>query len=181
MNLWHDIPLGKEAPESFNVIIEIPKRSHNKYEVDKETGLIALDRANYTSAPYPFDYGFVPQTLWEDGDPLDVVLLTTSPLLPGILVKVRPVAVMEMIDSGDSDFKIIAVPVEDKRFEDIQDLPDLNKHMIKEFIHFFETYKALKGKEAVVTINAVKGKEEAISAVNKSVKLYKEKYGKRTS
>lgn len=178
MNLWHDIPLGKNVPEEFNCIIEIPKGSYNKYEIDKETGLIALDRANYSYAPYPFDYGFAPQTLWDDGDALDVIVLTTFPLNPGILVRVRPVAVMDMTDSGDSDYKVIAVPVEDKRWDDIKDLSDLNKHTLKEFTHFFETYKALKGKPAPVTINNVMGKKEASDAVTRSVELYKEKFSK---
>jgi inorganic pyrophosphatase len=177
-SLWHDVPLGKNVPEEFNTIIEIPKGSYNKYEIDKETGLIALDRANYSYAPYPFDYGFAPQTLWEDGDPLDVVLLTTFPLAPGILVKVRPVAVMDMTDSGDSDFKIIAVPVDDKRWEDTQDLKDLNKHMIKEFAHFFETYKILKGKNDVVNIKKIMDKAAAIKAIQRSIELYNEKYPK---
>lgn len=178
MNLWHDISAGKNVPEEFNVIIEIPKNSYNKYEIDKETGLIALDRANYSYAPYPFDYGFVPQTLWDDGDALDVVVLTTFPLNPGILVKVRPVAVMDMTDSGESDYKVIAVPVDDKRWDDIHDLSDINKHTIKEFTHFFETYKQLKGKPAAVSINSVMGKKEASDAVVRSVELYKEKFGK---
>lgn len=177
MNLWHDVPLGEKVPEEFNAIIEIPKGSYNKYEVDKKTGLIALDRANYSYAPYPFDYGFAPQTLWEDGDPLDVVVLTTFPLAPGILVKVRPVAVIDMTDSGDSDYKIIAVPVDDKRWDDIQDLPDINSHSLKEFTHFFETYKILKGKGDIVTVNGILGKTEALEAVKKSIVLYKEKKG----
>ena len=179
MNLWHDVSLGDNAPEEFNTIIEIPKGSHNKYEVSKETGLIALDRANYTSSPYPFDYGFAPQTLWDDGDPLDVIVLTTYPLLPGILVAVRPVAVMEMVDSGDSDYKIIAVPVEDKRWDDVKDLADVNPHSLKEFKHFFETYKQLKGKGSEVTVPAIKGKADAIAAIKKSVELYKAKFGKK--
>src|SRR5687767_4497870 len=114
MNLWHDIDSGTK--NEINTIIEISRGSNNKYEIDKETGLIALDRVNYSAAPYPFDYGFVPKTLWDDGDALDVILLTTHPISPGILVCVRPVAVMEMIDSGESDYKIIAVPVKDKRW-----------------------------------------------------------------
>jgi len=179
MNLWHDVPAGKNIPEEFNTIIEISKGSFNKYEIDKETGLIALDRANYSYAPYPFDYGFVPQTLWEDGDALDVLVLTTFPLNPGILVKVRPVAVIDMNDSGDSDYKIIAVPVDDKRWDDVQDLKDLNKHMLKEFTHFFETYKALKGKPVVVKINDIMGKKEAMDAVTKSVEIYNTKFGKK--
>lgn len=178
MNLWHDVALGDKAPDEFNAIIEIPKGSFNKYEIDKATGLIALDRANYSAAPYPFDYGFAPQTLWEDNDPLDVIVLTTFPLNPGILVRVRPVAVMEMIDDGDSDFKILCVPADDKRWEDVHDLKDLNQHALKEYQHFFETYKALKGKPVSVEIRGYKGSKEAKEAVVKSVALYKEKYSK---
>ena len=176
MNLWHEISLGDKAPEEFNVIIEIPKGSKNKYEIDKETGLIKLDRAMKTSQDYPFDYGFVPQTLWEDNDPLDVVVLTTYPLASNILVTVRPVAVMEMIDAGESDYKIIAVPTKDPRWDDIKDLDDVNKHTIKEIKHFFETYKQIEDKE--VKINGIKGKKEAKEAVQKSVELYKSKFNK---
>lgn len=179
MNLWHDVPLGDKVPHEFNCIIEIPNGSPNKYEIDKETGLIALDRANYSRAPYPFDYGFAPQTLWEDGDALDVIVLATFPLQTGILVSVRPVAVMEMIDSGESDFKVIAVPTEDKRWDDVRDLGDLNKHNLKEYQHFFETYKALKSDKApVVEIHGYKGREDAVAAVEKSIRLYKEKFNK---
>lgn len=178
MNLWHDVSLGENVPEELNVIIEIPKGSHNKYEVDKESGLIKLDRANYSDAAYPFDYGFAPKTLWEDGDPLDVIVLTTYPLDPGILVTVRPVAVIDMIDAGDSDAKVIAVPVEDKRWDDVNDLEDLNKHMLKEYQHFFETYKALKGKPAPVEIRSIKGKSEALSVIKKSIEIYNAKFAK---
>ncbi len=178
MNLWHDIPLGEDAPNEINVIVEVPKGSPNKYEIDKETGIIKLDRANYSAAAFPCDYGFAPQTLWEDGDALDVVILATFPIPSGILVKVRPVAVMEMIDTGESDYKIIAVPVDDKRWEDVQDLADVNKHTLKEIQHFFETYKALKGKPAVVEVKGFKGKSEAIPAITKSVELYKAKFSK---
>lgn len=101
MNLWHEIDPGKNIPETINVIIEIPKGSKNKYEIDKETGLIKLDRAMRSAQDYPFDYGFVPQTLWEDGDALDVIVLTTYPLATGILVSARPVAVIRMIDGGE--------------------------------------------------------------------------------
>ncbi len=174
MDYWHDVKLGKNVPEEFNTIIEIPRGSHNKYEVDKESGLIKLDRANYGPSPYPFDYGFAPQTLWDDNDPLDVIVVSTYPLAPGILVKVRPVAVMEMIDDGESDYKIIAVPVKDMRFENIKDLDDLNPHALKEYQNFFETYKDLKGK--TVTINGIKGAKEAKDAVLRSVELYKEKF-----
>lgn len=181
MNLWHDISIGKNVPNEFNCIVEIPKSSHNKYEIDKETGMIALDRANYNAAPYPFDYAFVPQTLWEDGDALDVVVLSTYPIAVGVLVAVRPVAIMDMVDSGESDAKIIAVPVNDRRFDEIHDLKDLNKHMLKEYTHFFETYKILKGDDPAkytVTIDSIRGKDAAIEAILKSQTLYKEKFQK---
>jgi inorganic pyrophosphatase len=178
MNLWHDVPLGDKVPEELNVVIEVPKGSHNKYEIDKETGLIKLDRANYSDAAFPYDYGFAPQTLWDDGDALDVIVLTTYPLDPSILVTVRPVGVMEMIDSGESDFKIIAVPVDDKRWDDVQDIGDVNKHSIKEYQHFLETYKMLKGKPAPVEIKAINGKAEAMEAIKRSIELYKQKFAK---
>jgi inorganic pyrophosphatase len=174
MNLWHDIEAGK--PEAINTIIEIPKGAKNKYEIDKETGLIALDRVLHTAQDYPFDYGFVPQTLWEDGDALDVVVLSTYPFSPGILVKVRPVAIMNMIDSGESDTKIIAVPVKDPRWEEVKDLADVNKHTLKEIEHFFLTYKNLQGKEVVV--RGFEGKDKALDAFSKSLELYKTKFSK---
>ncbi|MEK7509544.1 MAG: inorganic diphosphatase [Patescibacteria group bacterium] len=178
MNLWHDVPLGKNAPDEINVIIEIPRGSSNKYEIDKETGLIKLDRANYGPTPYPFDYGFAPQTLWEDGDALDVIVLSSFPIHPGILVPVRPVALMKMTDTGESDDKIIGVPVDDRRWEDVVDVGDLNKHALKEIKLFFETIKQLKKKPSVVTVHEFKGKVEALEAIKKSVKLYKEKFGR---
>ena len=178
MNLWHDVPLGEKTPEEFNVIIEIPKGSNNKYEIDKETGLIALDRANYSGAPYPVDYGFAPQTLWDDGDALDVIVLTTWPLDVGVVARVRPVAIMEMIDGGESDYKVIAVPRDDKRWDDVQDLADVNKHKLHEIQHFFETYKALSGKNVEVMIHGFKDKKAAQEAVLKSIQMYKEKFNK---
>jgi inorganic pyrophosphatase len=176
MNLWHDIKAGDNVPETVNVIVEIPKGSHNKYEIDKDTGLIKLDRANYNSSPYPCEYGFVPQTLWEDGDAVDVLLLATYQIHPGILVSARPVAIMEMTDDGESDHKIICVPVDDVRWNDVTDLKDLNQHTLKEFKLFFETIKLLKGKPVEVTVHGFKGKAEAVAAINKSIQLYQEKF-----
>lgn len=176
MNLWHDVPLGENSPEEFNTIIEIPKGSNNKYEIDKETGLIALDRANYGTSAYPADYGFAPQTYWDDGDALDVIVLTTYPLFPGVVVRVRPVAIMNMIDSGDEDSKVIAVPVKDKRWDDVKDLADINAHTLKEFRDFFENYKNLSGKSAKVDVRGFKGRKEALKAIKKSVTLYKKKF-----
>ncbi len=168
MNLLHDIAPGTR--DEMNVIVEIPKFSKNKYEIDKATGIIALDRVMHSSQDYPFDYGFVPQTLFDDGDALDVVLVTTYPLMPGILVKARPVAIMEMIDGGDKDDKIVAVPVDDPRMNDIQDLKDLGVHFPKEMTHFFETYKKIQNKE--VKIGEWHGAEKAKEAFDRSVALY---------
>lgn len=168
MNLLHDIPSG--SADTMNVIVEIPKFSKNKYEIDKETGIIALDRVMHTAQDYPFDYGFVPQTLFDDGDALDVVLLTTYPLMPGILVKARPVAIMEMTDGGDRDDKIVAVPVDDPRFDDVQDIADLNPHFVKEMSHFFETYKKIQNKE--VSVGQWNGKEKAKEAFVRSQEMY---------
>lgn len=174
-NLWHDIPLGENAPETFNTIIEIPRGSNNKYEIDKETGLIKLDRTLFTAQFYPFDYGFVPQSYWHDDDPLDVCVLTTNPLVPGLLLEVRPVGVMDMIDGGESDAKIIAVPVEDPRFEHVKDLGDVNPHLKKEIQNFFETYKLLQNKE--VSIDGWGDRTKAIEVINESIKLYNDKFG----
>lgn len=176
MNLWHEISAGEDVPNVVNVIVEIPKGSKNKYEIDKETGLIKLDRAMKSSQDYPFDYGFVPQSLWEDGDALDVVLLTTYALSPGILVEARPVAVMHMIDGGEGDDKVIAVPKSDPRFDEIQDLADVNKHTVKEIQHFFETYKTIDGKK--VEITGIEGREAAYVAIKKGLQMYADKFPK---
>ena len=168
MHLLHDIPAGSK--DSMNVIVEINKGSKNKYEIDKESGIIALDRVSHTAQDFPFDYGFVPQTLWDDGDALDVVLLTTYPLIPGILVRARPVAIMDMIDGGDSDAKVIAVPVDDPRWQDVQDLGDLNKHTLREIEHFYMTYKKLQ--EKVVEVQGFKGKAEAVAAFERACQMY---------
>ncbi|PIR75364.1 MAG: inorganic pyrophosphatase [Candidatus Magasanikbacteria bacterium CG_4_9_14_0_2_um_filter_42_11] len=176
MNLWHDVPLGEKIPEEMNVIIEIPRGSLNKYEIDKETGLIALDRVSHTAQPFPFDYGFAPQTLWDDGDALDVIVMTTEPLHPGILVRVRPVGLMKMIDSGESDDKIIAVPVDDPRWAEVRTIDDVNKHTLKTMKHFYENYKTLQNKE--VLINGFEGLDQAAAAVTRSSEMYKEKYAK---
>ncbi len=176
LNLLHDITPGNNVPEELTVVIEINKGSLNKYELDKETGLIKLDRVSHTAQTFPFDYGFVPQTHWHDGDPLDVIVIATAPLIPGILVDVRPVAVMDMIDSGESDAKIIAVPVGDPRFGHVKDLSDVNPHFIKEVTHFYENYKKLQNKE--VTIPSVRGAQAAKEVITESLELYKKEFAK---
>ncbi|PIQ91393.1 MAG: inorganic diphosphatase [Parcubacteria group bacterium CG11_big_fil_rev_8_21_14_0_20_39_22] len=170
MNLLHDIDPGNK--DLMNVIIEIPRGSKNKYEIDKKTGLIALDRAMHSAQDYPFDYGFVPQTLWDDGDALDVLILSTYPIYPGVLVRVRPVALLNMIDDGDSDVKVIAVPEKDPRWDDVQDLKDINKHTLKEIEHFFATYKKIQGKE--VETKGFGDAGAAKEAFEKGLSLYKQ-------
>ncbi len=177
MNLWHEISYGEKTPETVNVIVEINRGSKNKYEIDKQTGLIRLDRAMKTAQDYPFDYGFVPRTLWEDDDPLDVILLTTYALQPGILVRARVVGVMRMIDGGEGDDKIIAVPEDDPRWEDVRDLDDINSHTLKEMQHFFETYKKIDDK--VVEVTGFEDCRAARRAVEKGIHLYEEKYGNK--
>lgn len=172
MNLLHDIPAG--TAEQMNVIVEIPKGSKNKYEIDKETGIIALDRVAHTAQDFPFDYGFVPQTHYDDGDALDVILLTTYPLLSGILVRVRPVGLMNMVDSGDADDKVIAVPIDDPRWESVKDLGDVNPHTLKEMEHFYSTYKKLQNKE--VSVNGFQNATAAKAAFVRACALYKEKH-----
>ncbi len=176
MNIWKDVNPGKDAPKIINVIIEIPKGSRNKYELDKDSGLIKLDRVLYSPFHFVFDYGFVPQSYWEDDDPLDVMVLVNEPTVPGCLVTARPIGVMEMIDGGDKDHKILAVPVKDPRFDHIKDLKDVGEHMLKEISHFFEHYKDLQNKK--VEVKGWQGKEEAEKVILKSIKMYKDKFSK---
>ncbi len=171
MNLLHDIAPG--TADEMNVIVEINKGSKNKYEIDKETGMIALDRVMHSAQDYPFDYGFVPQTLWDDGDALDVVLLTTYPLFPGLLVRARPVGIMHMIDGGEADEKVIAVPVDDPRFKEVQDLKDVNSHTLKEISHFFATYKQIQNK--AVEVGEFEDAAAAKAAFARGVQLYADK------
>lgn len=168
MNLLHDIDSGTK--EEVNVIIEIPKGSHNKYEIDKKTGVIKLDRVMHSAQDYPFDYGFVPQTLWDDGDALDVVVLTTYPLAPGILVPVRMIGIMHMVDGGEADEKVIAVAVGDPRYAGVADITDANQHVLKEIAHFFATYKQIQKKE--VAVGDFEGRAAAESAYERARKMY---------
>ena len=172
MNLWHEIDPG--TAKSMNVIIEIPRGSANKYEIDKETGLIALDRALESAQHYPFDYGFVPKTLWDDGDALDVVVLTTHALYPGVVARVRPVGAFKMNDSGESDDKILGVPESDPRWDTVQKMEDVNQHTIKEIQHFFETYKLIKGKRVV--IEGVFSVDVVPAMFDRSRDLYEKKF-----
>jgi inorganic pyrophosphatase len=126
-------------------VVEIPRGSRNKYEMDKETGQIYLDRMLFTATRYPADYGYLPETLAEDGDPLDVLVLVGEPTFPGCRIKIRPIGVFLMEDSGDPDHKVIAVPAGDPRWEGVRDVADLDVHLKRELEHFFEVYKELEG------------------------------------
>lgn len=176
MNLWHDLEPG--AGDEINTIIEVPQGSHNKYELDKDTNLIKLDRVNYGAAPYPVNYGFIPKTLCEDNDPADTVVLATYPFHPGVLVTVRPVGLMKMTDTGEPDDKLICVPAEDRRWEDVHDIADISQHTLREFKDFWENLKTLKGKPATVTIHGFEGKDAALVAFKKYRDMYDAKYKK---
>ena len=175
MNIWHDINAGSK--EKLNVIIEIPKLSRVKYELDKETGLIKFDRVLYSPMHYPANYGFVPQTLWDDGDPLDVLVLAHEPLMPGILIECRPIGQLPMNDGGEDDVKLLAVPTKDPRFNNTQDIKDLEPHLLSEIKHFFEVYKGLQKKEVIVGV--WEDKEKAQDSIEKSFQNYKGKFSSK--
>lgn len=162
-----NLPRGKNYPAEFNLVIEMPKNSHNKYEYDEELDIIKIDRVFYTAMALPHDYGFIPQTRSEDGDHLDGIILLDAPAFPGCLVEARPVGVIYMIDSGEKDEKIISVPVDDPRYNHIQDLADLGEHFQKELTHYFEHYKDLQGKK--VTIERWGDKSEALKVMQESI------------
>lgn len=166
-NIWHDINPSRINPEDFICVIEIPKGSKKKYELDKETGLILLDRILYTSTHYPANYGFIPRTYGDDGDPLDVLLLCAEPLEPMSLVRAYPIGVINMIDSGRNDEKIVAIPFNDPNYNMYTDISDLPRHIFDEMRHFFTVYKNLENKATAVDevtprANAIKVMEDAI-------------------
>ncbi|RME78699.1 inorganic diphosphatase [Candidatus Woesearchaeota archaeon] len=174
-NSWHDVEIGENAPHEINMIVEIPKESRVKYELDKETGLMMRDRVLWSAVHYPGDYGFVPQTLWDDGDPLDVVVITYEPTFPGTLCSVKVIGVLRMIDDGERDDKIIAVHANDPRCAEWDDIEHIPQHLLKEIKEFFATYKRLQGKE--VQVFDVFGAEEAKKDVKRSQEMYAQKFG----
>ncbi|MCL4538722.1 MAG: inorganic diphosphatase [Bacteroidetes bacterium] len=141
-----ELPIGENAPDEINVVIEIPKGTHTKIEYDAKLEVFRLDRVLYSAVHYPTAYGFIPQTLWDDGDPLDVLVLNEEPLQTGLLLRARPVGVLVMTDEKGSDSKILAVPSLDPRYNDVTEITDVPKHFLREAEHFFETYKELEGK-----------------------------------
>ncbi len=171
---WHGVEIGEKYPENVNAIIEIPKNCPLKYEIDKKTGMVMLDRVLYSSVHYPGDYGFVPKTYAEDGDPLDVIVLTGHPVHPGVLASVRIIGVMHMVDADEKDDKLIAVYEKDPRSNEIMDISDLPRHTLSELKHFFETYKELQNKK--VEVLEFKGREIAYEILKRSVEQYNKKF-----
>jgi inorganic pyrophosphatase len=142
---WHDLPAGSSPPDDLNVVVEIPRGSRNKYELDKKTGMFRLDRVLYSSVHYPGDYGFFPQTYAQDDDPLDAIVMTTVPTFPGCVIDVRPIALFRMMDKGDMDEKVLCVPAKDPLYDHYRGIADVAPHFLKEVQHFFEVYKDLEG------------------------------------
>lgn len=176
MNLWHDIAPNRVHTDDFLAVIEIEKGSKNKYEMDKETGALRLDRILYTSTHYPANYGFIPRTLAEDGDPLDVLVLCSECIRPMSLVECYPIGVITMEDGGDVDEKIIAIPYQDPTYNTYKDITELPEHVSAEIRHFFRVYKSLEGKETVVS-DAL-SREEALRVIAKCQDAYIESYCK---
>ena len=172
MNIWHDISPERISPEKFFAIIEISKASKVKYELDKETGIMRLDRILYTSTHYPANYGFIPRTYAQDFDPLDVLVICSESILPLTLVECYPIGVITMMDNGRSDEKIIAIPFNDPNYNMYTDITQLPFHIFEEMRHFFTVYKALEHKETAV--KEVQGKEEAIEIIKQCIERYKE-------
>ena len=171
MNIWHDIAADKIRPEDFYAVIEITKGSKNKYELDKATGLMVLDRILYTSTHYPANYGFIPRTYAEDKDPLDVLVLCSEQINQQTLVRCYPIGVISMIDSGATDDKIIAIPFNDPMYNTYKNMDELPTHIYEEMRHFFSVYKSLEGKETAV--DEAKGRDEAIKIIEQSLENYK--------
>ncbi len=172
---WHGAHYGKDAPETVDGLIEIPQGSRTKYEVDKETGLIRLDRVIHSSFHYPINYGFIPQTLGLDGDPLDILVLCSQPLQSLCLVKANVIGNMQMIDMGMQDDKIIAVAAKDPSVSHITSMSDMPPHFLAELRNFFEQYKVLENKKVV--IDNFQEKVIACNVINEAIALYKKEYG----
>jgi inorganic pyrophosphatase len=145
MNLWHELPPGPDVPDVVYTIVEIPKGSRNKYEYHKQAGVLKLDRVLYSSLYYPGDYGLVPRTYYEDGDPLDILVMINEPTFPGCIIEARPIGLFRMMDRGKPDDKVLAVPDGDPLYKDYHDLNDIPQHFLAEVAHFFSVYKDLEG------------------------------------
>lgn len=176
MNIWHDINPKRITSSDFMAVIEISKGSKIKYELDKETGLIRLDRILYTSTHYPANYGFIPRTYADDGDPLDVLVLCSETLYPKTLVKCYPIGVIRMIDNGRHDDKIIAIPFDDPTYNSYKDIDELPQHIFDEMMHFFKVYKELENKTTAV--DEMTNAESAVEIISNDIESYIEKFCK---
>ena len=169
-NIWHDISPKRISPEDFVCVVEISKGSKKKYELDKETGLIILDRILHTSTHYPANYGFIPRTYGDDNDPLDVLILCSESIEPLVLVRAYPIGVISMIDNGRNDEKIIAIPFGDPNYNQYTDIDQLPSHIFEEMRHFFSVYKNLEHKTTAV--NEVSGREAAVEIIKTATERY---------
>jgi inorganic pyrophosphatase len=174
MNIWHDMDPKQITPKNFSAVIEISKGSRCKYELDKHTGLLRLDRVLYTSTHYPASYGFIPRTFADDGDPLDVLVLCNEPIQPLTLVQVYPIGVMRMLDDGHIDDKIIAVPFTDPNYNNYHSIDELPAHIFDEIMHFFKVYKQLENKQT--DIKELYNREEAEKIVRDAIDGYVENF-----
>ena len=176
MNIWHDMPRDRIKSNDFTAVIEISKGSKAKYEMDKETGMLKLDRVLYTSTHYPANYGFIPLTYGFDNDPLDVLVLCSEEIRSMTLVRCYPIGVIIMEDQGYKDEKVIAIPFDDPMYNNVQKIEELPKHMFDEMSHFFTVYKTLEGKETALI--GIKGREEAERLIDECIEGYKEHFKK---
>ena len=175
-HLWHDIKPGQRIPTKINVIVEIPKGSKCKYELEKKLGIIKVDRILATSVSYPANYGFIPQTLAQDGDPLDALVLSQTSIYPGTLVEVRPIGMMKMMDGGKIDNKIICVPTKDPKYSQLKNEKQLFKSKREEIEEFFRVYKALERKKVIV--KGITTKTQAEKIIKQAVERYKKEFKK---
>jgi inorganic pyrophosphatase len=167
------VSIGNESPDVINAVVEIPRGSHNKYEFDEKLGVFKLDRVLYSPVHYPLDYGFIPETRSEDGDHLDVLIIGSEPVFPGCVVEVRPIALMNMIDSGEPDAKILGVQAKNPRLKSLKDLADIeshNEHLLKEIAHFFSVMKELEGKK--VDVQGWESAEKAKAEIRRAQAAY---------
>ena len=174
LHLWHNLASGPNPPEIIYVVIEVPKGSRNKYEYSKKAGVIKLDRVLYSPLHYPGDYGFIPQSFFHDGDPMDVLVMMNEATFPGCVIEARVLGMLKMIDRGDPDYKLLAVPATDPNFEHLQTFDDIPKHYLEEVKHFFMTYKVLEG--ATVENQGWVGTAEARQTVLDSMKMYRDRF-----